>query len=687
MKLTRFARLLGFGALLASAGPSRSEYGLVRAQGPSVTFSQHIAPLLFDRCAGCHQPGGLGPFSVLTFESVRSHVTQIGLMTKDRRMPPWKAGSDYGEFIGQRPLSEAEISLIQQWISQGAAEGDAADLPLAPTPTDGWQLGKPDMVVTLPEPFNLPAEGSSIFRNFVIPVPIDGVRYVKGLEFHAGNARVVHHSNIRIDPTTASRRLDEEDPTPGYEGLIPRSAVYPDGHFLAWTPGQVAPLLPKGLAWRLPPGTDLAVEVHMYPSGKPETVQPSVGLFFGPDPPERTPAMLRLGRQNIDIRAGEKNYVISDSFVLPVDVEVQAVQPHAHYRARDILATATLPDGATRTLLHIPDWDYDFQHLYRYVTPFWLPAGTTLAMRYTYDNSSDNPRNPDRPPRRVLWGPRAADEMGHLGIQVFTRTDRDYDTLNARMIPKVNAEDVIGYERVIELEPASVALHDDVAGLYLELGQPDRAVAHFAESERLNPASAATHFNLGVALTYAGRTDQAIEEYRRALAIRPDYALAHNNLGTVLLRRGQIDEAMEHVSEAVRIDPGNAEAQNNLGRLYRERGATSNAIEHLREAIVLRPNWPGANADLAWTLATAREDALRDTAQAVRLAEHAAKLSEYHDAAVLDVLAVSYAASGAFTRAVEIAEAALRLDPPKLGADAIRARLELYRQNKPYRRP
>jgi hypothetical protein len=172
----------------------------------------------------------------------------------------------------------------------------------------------------------------------VIPVPIDSVRYVKGLEFHSGNARVVHHANVRIDRTPASRRLDEEDPAPGYEGLIPRSAVYPDGHFLAWTPGQVAPLLPKGLAWRLDPGTDLAVEVHMYPDGKPEVVQPSIGLFFGPDPPERTPSMLRMGRQNIDIPAGEKNYTITDSFVLPVDVEVQALQPHANYRAHDILS-------------------------------------------------------------------------------------------------------------------------------------------------------------------------------------------------------------------------------------------------------------------------------------------------------------------------------------------------------------
>ena len=657
------------------------------AQDSRVTFTRDIAPLVFDRCASCHQPGGLGPFSLLTYASARQHASQIGLLTKSRVMPPWRAMSDYGEFVGQHPLSEAEIDLIQRWIAQGAIEGDPRDLPPAPKLTDGWELGKPDLVVTLAEPFKLPADGTSVFRNFVIPVPLDGVRYVKGLEFHSGNARVVHHANVRIDRTAASRRLDDEDPAPGYEGLIPRSAVYPDGHFLAWTPGQVAPLLPKGLAWRLDPGTDLAVEVHMYPNGKAETVQPSIGLFFGPDPPERTPSMLRMGRQNIDIPAGEKNYTINDSFVLPVDVEVQAVQPHAHYRAHDVLSTATLPDGTKKTLLHISDWDYGFQHLYRYVTPFTLPKGTTLAMRYTYDNSADNPRNPDHPPQRVLWGPRSVDEMGHIGIQVFTKNDHDSDTLNAEMVRKVNAEDVIGYERVIQLEPGSVALHDDVAGLYLELGQPEKAVTHFAESARLKPESAPAHFNLGLALTLTAKVDQAIAQYRRALEIDPHYGLAHNNLGGVLLRRGLVDEALQHLREAVRIDPSNAEAQNNLGLACREHRDTAEAVTHFRQAIQLRPRWASAIGDLAWTLATAREDSVRDSQEAVRLAEEAADLTGRRDPAALDVLAAAYAAAGLFERAVATAERALQLGPPPLGAAAIRARQDLYKRGQSYRRP
>jgi tetratricopeptide (TPR) repeat protein len=601
-------------------------------------------------------------------------------------MPPWRATSEYGSFLGQHPLTDAEIDLIQQWVSEGAAEGDPRDLPPVPTLVDGWQLGKPDLVVTLSEPYTLRADGTDLFRIFVIPLPVDTIRYVTGLEFHPGNARVVHHANIRIDRTRTSRRLDDEDPTPGYEGLIARSATYPDGHFLGWTPGQVAPLLPKGLAWQLAPETDLVVEIHMQPSGKPEVVQPSVGLYFGNDPPERTPLMLRLGRQNIDIPAGEKNYTVTDSFVLPVDVEVQAVQPHAHYRAHEVTGTATLPDGTTKTLIHIGNWDFRWQHVYRYVAPFVLPKGTTLAMRYTYDNSAENAANPTAPPQRVLWGQRSKDEMGDLWIQVLTKDDRDLETLNRQFRPKTVAEDVIGYRRMLESEPGSVALHDDLAGLYLELDRPNDAVVQFEASAKLRPELAATHFNLGLALTLAGKLDEAIDQYQQALAINPAYALAHNNLGAMLLQKGAANEALPHLREAVRIDPTNASALNNLGVAFRDGGEEAEAIAHFRRAVLTSPHFVPAIANLAWMLATASDGRLRNQNLGVRLAAQAADLTERQDPHALDVLAAAYASAGDFDRAVDTAGAALRLAPEGAFAAEVRARLQLYREHKPYRR-
>ena len=651
--------------------------------GP-VTFSRDVAPIIFDRCGICHHPGGTAPFSLLTYPAARQRATLVAAVTRSRLMPPWKSEPGYGEFIGHRPLTDAEIGVIQQWLADGAPEGDRRDLPAPPQWTDGWQLGTPDLIVTLPRPYVLQPDGSDVSRVFVLPLPVGSMRYVRGLEFRPGNQRVVHHANIRIDRTPASRQLDDQDPAPGYDGVLSHSAVYPDGHFLGWTPGQVAPLLPKGLAWRLAPGSDLVVEVHMKPSGKTERVEPSIGLYFGDDPPERTPAMLRLGRQSIDIAPGEKHYTITDSFVLPVDVEVQAVQPHAHYRAREVTGVATLPDGTTKWLIFIKDWDVRWQHVYRYVTPFALPRGTTLAVRYTYDNSADNPRNPEQPPRRVQWGQWAKDEMGDLWIQVLTRDDRDLQRLNDAYHPKLLAEDIVGYETMIRADPSRVQLHDDVAVLYPELGRAPEAAAHFEASAALKPQSAAAHFNLGTALTMAGRLDEAIVHYQRALQIRPDYGLAHNNLGNVLLRLGRADEALQHFHDALRLDPSNAEAHYNAGSVLRSRGDLAAALAQFREAVELKPDSTSAVASLAWLLATAPDAALRNAGEAIRYGERAADLTRRTDASALDILAAAYASAGQFDRAIAITQEALVLKPDDALAAAIHQRQALYRQRRSF---
>ncbi len=331
--------------------------GGARAFQASVTYSNDVAPLLADRCGTCHHPGGSAPFSLLTYADAKRHATQIAAVTASRFMPPWKAEPTDGPFVGQHPLSESEIRLLRQWAEDGAPEGDLRQLPPPRVWTEGWQLGTPDLIVTLPQPYTLAADGTDVFRIFAIPIPTDRARFVRGLEFRPGNARVVHHANIRVDATPASRRLDEKDPGPGYDGLIARSATYPDGHFLGWTPGQVAPLLPKALAWRLEPHTDLVAELHMQPSGKPEAVAPTVGFYFSDEPATRTPAMLRLGRQNIDIPAGDGAYTITDSYTLPVDVEVQAVQPHAHYRAHDVPQRRFSSEGRRRGRARLRDGD------------------------------------------------------------------------------------------------------------------------------------------------------------------------------------------------------------------------------------------------------------------------------------------------------------------------------------------
>jgi tetratricopeptide (TPR) repeat protein len=302
--------------------------------------------------------------------------------------------------------------------------------------------------------------------------------------------------------------------------------------------------------------------------------------------------MLRLGRQNIDIQAGEARYTVADSYVLPVDVEVEAVQPHAHYRLRDARGTATLPDGTRKALIDITDWDFRWQHVYRFVTPLRLPKGTRLSMQYTYDNSAANARNPQRPPTRARWGQRSSDEMGDLWIQVLTRDETDLALLTQDFRPKVAAEDVLGYEMEIERHPGDAGLHDDVALLYLELGRSENAVAHFRTSAGLKPRSAVSHYNIGTALTFARQLDEAAAEYREALRLDPAYANAHNNLGNVLLAQSKLDEALVEFREVVRLQPDSPAALKNLAAAYALAGQFDRSVEAADAALRLNPVEP-----------------------------------------------------------------------------------------------
>ena len=477
-----------------------------------------------------------GRSRLVTFADASRRAAQIAAVTTSGFMPPWKADGHPGEFVAQPRLTADDVATIARW-AKVPVEGPGR-APAPPRWPEGWYLGEPDLVVTLPDGYTLPGEPSDVFRIFAVPLPVTGTRYVRGIEFRPGNARVVHHANIRIDRTEGSRRLDSADRAPGYDGLLARSAEYPDGHFLGWTPGQIAPLVDTDLAWRLDPGTDLVVQLHMQPSGKPEAVRPSIGFFFGDRAPTRTPTILRLGSQGIDIAAGDRRYLVEDRYTLPVSATLLAVQPHAHYRAAEVTGTATFPDGTSRTLIHIGAWDFRWQHVYRYTEPVRLPRGTTVAMRYVYDNSPQNPRNPQLPPARVRWGQRSFDEMGDLWFQLATDSDADRARLRGEVQTKMTAEDLIGLDTMLASAPDDTGLHDDAGVLALLLGRPAVAVGHFRATVEQKPESATAHYNVGTALTSAGLFDDAIAAYERALAIDPGYAKALNNLGDTLMAAG-----------------------------------------------------------------------------------------------------------------------------------------------------
>ena len=542
----------------------------------------------------------------------------------------------------------------------------------------------------MPEEFIVPADGADVFRTFVIPIPVATARYVRAIEFHPGNPRVVHHANLGVDRTRSSRQLDLRDPEPGYAGSMERDARYPEGQLLGWTPGQAPHAVPAGTQWRLEPGSDLVVQLHLQPTGKRERVGVTVGFFFTADAPTRTPVGLRLGSETIDIPAGEPEYVVTDRYRLPVDVDVVAVQPHAHNLARRMEARAELPDGTTRWLIAIDDWDFRWQDVYRYAEPFVLPKGTTLSIRYTYDNSAGNPRNPHHPPGRVVWGQNTSDEMGDFWIQLIPRAAADEAILTADFRRKANAEDLAVYTKMLRADPENPLRHDAVAGLYLDAGMFDEAIAEYRQSLRLNPVSAPTQYNLGFALSARGRRDEAMSAFQEALRLDPDYAQAHNNLGALLQVSGQPDAALEHYQRAATLRPDNVEAHTNLGQLLANRGQTAEAVRQFSEALSLRDDNVQALAGLAWIRATTSDPSLRNASEAVRLAERADGVTSHQDVTAIDALGAAYAAAGRYEDALRAARDGLAL-ATAAGKSAVaaqfRQRVELYQKGQALRMP
>ena len=709
-RLGLLAAASAIAAVSALAGAQSS--GATPSRLDAVTFSDQVAPLIFANCTGCHRPDGSAPFSLLTYADVKQRATSIARVTADRVMPPWQPDSAAGELAGDRRLTENQILMLTRWARQGAPEGDPAQTPAAPVFPGGWQLGTPDVVLTMSEPFVVPAGGPDVFRNFVLPLPLVERRFVRALEFRPGNARVLHHARILLDDSGELRRLDGKDPRPGFGGMEAPGARFPDGHFLGWAPGRNPTL--EAFQWPIEPGTDLVVQMHLTPSGRPEPVQASVGLYFTDDPPAATPLMLRLGAKTIDIPAGDASYPLTDSYVLPVDVSLLSIYPHAHYLAREMTVTAEPPGQPAQTLLRIRDWNFKWQDEYLYTSPIALARGTKIVMRYRYDNSGGNPRNPNSPPKRVRFGPDTSDEMGELLLQVLPGRASDLAPLRADAARRNLLADVAGQEKRIADVPGDYETRNALGVGYVQLGRVPDAMNQFQKALRLSPDHAVTHYNLGVMAMGEHRTLDAIASFERALAARPDYIEAHNNLGVALELTGRPLDAIEHYHAALAVRPGHTGAQNNLGRVLLSRDDVSGALDHFRAALrsqpdnpdvlfnlgralaaagdsrqaeqqwrrslAVRPEAPAVLTELARLLATSAE--VRNPADAVALAERADRLSGGTNPAVLDVLAAAYAASGRIDLAARTAgkaiDQALAAGNDRLAGE-IRERLQTYR--------
>lgn len=584
-----------------------------------LTFSKQIAPIVFDRCAPCHRPGEAAPFSLLTYSDVRKHGTQIVQVTRQRYMPPWMPEPGHGDFAGSLRLSDRQIDTLARWVNQGMPEGDPGDLPPAPRFTEGWQLGTPDLIVRMSQVYHLPANQGDIFRNFVMPVNLKETRYVRAFELRPGNKKVVHHANVIIDRSRLLRRRDGEDGQPGFSGMDVITEVSgefdPDSHFLFWKPGSPVQQEPENMPWKLDPGSDLIVNLHLQPSGKPEIVDAEIGLYFATKPPSLHPMLLQLEHDGaIDIPAQSASFAVTDHLKLPVPVSLLAIYPHAHLLGKQVDAWADLPDGKRLSLLKISHWDINWQASYTYRQPVLLPAGTTVAMQISYDNTAENPRNPNHPPKRVMAGNRTEDEMGHVWLQVLPAlSNNDED-------PRLILQQAV-MQRRIEKYPADFVAHFNLGAALQQLGRPEEALPYLTAAVRIQPSSVTARNNLAAALFETNQLEAAAKQFRQALALDPGYRNARFNLARTLSAQGDNAGAMTELRVYLATNGDDANAHEFSGRLLASMGNFAEALPDLRRAAELDPDNTDFLTNLGASLASAG-----DLAGAVPVFEKALKL-------------------------------------------------------------
>ncbi|HEX4065663.1 MAG TPA: tetratricopeptide repeat protein [Acidobacteriaceae bacterium] len=519
---------------------------LQAAESPA-TWSHQIAPIVYRNCTVCHHPGGGGPFSLMTYAEVRRRGQQILDVTQSRYMPPWLPALGYGDFADSRRMSDEDVALLKKWVDSGMPEGDPGKAMAPPHYDASWQLGKPDLILSVERPYALGASGTDVFRNFILPYPLGETHFIRAMEILPGTPQVVHHANVLIDRTASLRRQharDWKDGIPGMELELDAGNTFdPDSHFLFWKPDTPLLVEPSGMPWRLDPGNDLILNMHLKPSGKPETIDAKIGLYFSEQPATQHPMLLQLDDdQDLDIPAGAHAFVVHDELTLPLDVEALGVYPHAHYLGRELEGWAILPDGQKKWLIRIPNWDIDRQSVYRYRNPVFLPRGSVLHMHYVYDNSDENIHNPNSPPIRVRAGNRSVDEMAHLWIQVL---------------------------------PVDVAKGSPDPRLVLEQAWMEHRLSR-------NPGDSIAFYNLASSLAGLGHFQQAAADYRRMLSAHPSDPRALNSLGAALEGGGDSQGAEEAFSSAIAADPDNCDARFNLATVELKQSAFRDADRQFR---------------------------------------------------------------------------------------------------------
>jgi len=385
------------------------------SQTPAPTFSKDIAPILQSHCQSCHRPGEAAPFSLLTYEQARPWASTMKRAVKQKIMPPWYADPAFGHFSNDRSLSEKEINAIVAWANAGAPEGDPVEVPPPPKFVEGWGIPKPDAVFELPHPYSVPASGMVEYQYVIIPTGFTEDKWVQAAEARPTDRSVVHHI-IAFVREPGSNYFKGQKPGVFFEAPPPKqddkndTSALPSDFLVGYAPGQPAEILQPGQGKLIKAGSDIVLEVHYTPNGKATTDQTRLGIIFAKEPPKERVLTLSAVNGTFKIPPQDPNYRVDASFEVPRDVKLVALHPHMHTRGKDFEYRIVFPNGDTQTPLKVPAYNWHWQLWYNLSDPIALPKGTKIECTAHFDNSPNNPENPD-PTKTVIWGQQNSDEM------------------------------------------------------------------------------------------------------------------------------------------------------------------------------------------------------------------------------------------------------------------------------------
>lgn len=385
------------------------------AEAPSVetvTFSDHVAKIVYDHCTKCHRPGEVAPFSLTSYEDARKWADNIAYVAEKRTMPPWKAVAGFGDFHDENRLTDVQIETLQNWAKAKAPRGNPDKEPKPPTFPPGWALGEPDLILMPEKPFKVPAEGRDIYRHFVLKTNLKEPVWVTAIDSRPGNRKVVHHVIAFLDDKGRAQKMNgrDKDGQDGYNAFGAPGFI-PDGALGGWAPGTMPIHLPEGTGFLLKPGTDVVLQVHYHPTGKEEIDQTKLGIYFTKVPAKKEVEIAWLANPLFRLKAGDANATVRLNVPIRQDTICYGVMPHMHLLGKSMKADVLFPDGTVKPMVWVQDWDFNWQLTYAFKEPMRIPKGSRIRIEAVYDNSADNPNNPNDPPKDIFWGEETTDEM------------------------------------------------------------------------------------------------------------------------------------------------------------------------------------------------------------------------------------------------------------------------------------